>query len=196
MVAKRLGVNVLTEEYKAVLGCKWSVAVLVALYKGFIRPSQILRHYPSLTGKVLWERLSKLTALSFVRKVDYHSFPRHTEYHLTEQGRKIAVWAKALMESGLGIDELTTVLRCRYMVAILKLLSEQPRRPKSLKARLRVADKILFDRLAKLEVLGLVQREIVPTRPVQVRYHITERGRSLLPLLPEERKRAAKIDPI
>ncbi|MGQ9463695.1 MAG: winged helix-turn-helix transcriptional regulator [Candidatus Fervidibacter sp.] len=56
-----------------------------------------MKHYPSLTGKVLWEKLSKLTTLGFVRKVDYYSFPRHTEYRLTEQGREIAIGTKALM---------------------------------------------------------------------------------------------------
>jgi DNA-binding HxlR family transcriptional regulator len=170
--------------WQEVLQCKWSVAVLAALGDGLCRPSQILRRYPSLTAKVLSERLRKLERLNLVERLSFDGYPRHTEYHLTADGAVLARWAKGLLASGLSVDELTTILRCRYIVAILRLLAERPRRPKELWARLRIADKVLFERLAKLESLGLVHREIVPTRPLQVRYHLTERGAALLPLLP------------
>ncbi len=173
----------LRDGWEDVLRCKWSVAVLAALNDGFRRPSQILRHYPSLTAKVLAERLRKLERLNLVERFAFDGYPRHTEYRLTVDGEVLARWAKGLLTSGLSMDELTTVLRCRYIVAILRLLTERPRRPKELRARLRIADKLLFERLAKLETLQLVRREIVPTRPLQVRYHLTERGAALLPLL-------------
>jgi len=169
-----------------VLRCKWSVAGLAALHDGCCRPSQILRRYSGLTCKVLWQRLRKLERLNFVERTAFDGFPRHTEYRLTPSGRVVAKWAKRLMESGLTLDELTAVLRCRYMVAILRLLAQHPRRPKGLQAWLKIADKLLFERLAKLEALGLVRREIVPTRPVQVRYHLTDRAQTLLPLLTGE----------
>lgn len=171
------------ETQDGILGCKWSVAILAALGDGACRPSELLRLYPALTGKVLWERLRKLQRNGLVVRFAHDTFPRHSEYRLTEQGEALAVWAKALMGSGLTFDELTTVLKCRYMVAVLRLLAKSPRRPKELRARLKVADKLLFDRLAKLETLRLVQREIVPTRPIRVHYHLTERGKALLPLL-------------
>lgn len=170
-----------------ILRCKWSVAVLAALHDGASRPSQILHRYPSLTGKVLWERLRKLVAFGLAERFAFPTYPRHTEYRLTEKGQTAAVWAKAIMGSGLSLEVLTAVLRCRYMVAVLRLLAERPRRPKELRARLRIADKLLFDRLAKLEAFGLVRREIVPTRPVQVRYHLTEKGCAVLPVLMNER---------
>lgn len=185
----------LLRDWDAVLRCKWSVMVLAALQDGCRRPSQILRLYPELSCKVLWQRLRKLERFALVQRTVFDGFPRHTEYRLTSLGKKVAKWAKRLLESGLTVDELTAVLRCRYMVAILRLLAQQPRRPKGLRARLKISDKLLFERLAKLEALSLVRREIIPTRPVQVRYHLTERAQTLLPLLTAEAtvKRAEKI---
>jgi len=173
-------------EWQQILRCKWSVLVLAELGNGTSRPSQILHRHPDLKPKVLWQRLKKLERFNLVQRFPFDGYPRRTDYRLTEEGAKLARWAKSLLQSGLTLDELTTVLRCRYMVAILKLLAQQPRRPKALKARLKIADKLLFERLAKLEKLGLIWREIVPTRPIQVRYHLTERALALMPLLTDE----------
>ncbi len=184
-------------EWQQILRCKWSVVVLAELGDGASRPSQILRRHSNLKPKVLWQRLRKLERFKLVQRFTFDGYPRRTDYRLTEEGLKLAQWAKSLLQSGLTLDELTTVLRCRYMVAILKLLAQQPRRPKSLRARLKIADKLLFERLAKLERLGLVWREIVPTKPIQVRYHLTERARSLMPLLTDESQKASfKLQPV
>jgi DNA-binding HxlR family transcriptional regulator len=184
-------------EWQQILRCKWSVVVLAELGDGASRPSQILRRHSNLKPKVLWQRLKKLERFNLVQRFTFDGYPRRTDYRLTEEGLKLAQWAKSLLQSGLTLDELTTVLRCRYMVAILKLLAQQPRRPKSLRARLKIADKLLFERLAKLERLGLVWREIVPTKPIQVRYHLTERARSLMPLLTDESQKVSfKLQPV
>lgn len=164
------------------LRCKWVVCVLSALGRGFCRPSHILRHFPKLTPKVLWQRLKRLEHLGLVERTPFDGYPKRTEYKLTREGRKLAVWAESLLKSGLTVDELTAILKCRYMVAILMLLSTQPRRPKGLKARLKVSDKVLHERLSKLESLGLVSREILPMKPVQTLYRLTEKGQAILPL--------------
>jgi DNA-binding HxlR family transcriptional regulator len=39
---------------------------------------------------------------------------------------------------------------------------------------------MLTARLRELVAHGLVEREVIPTTPVQVRYRLTERGRDLL----------------
>ncbi|WP_410676132.1 winged helix-turn-helix transcriptional regulator [Amycolatopsis sp. cmx-4-68] len=43
-----------------------------------------------------------------------------------------------------------------------------------------ISDRMLSVRLKELVSHGLIRREVVPTMPVQVLYHLTERGRSLL----------------
>jgi DNA-binding HxlR family transcriptional regulator len=43
-----------------------------------------------------------------------------------------------------------------------------------------LSDRLLAQRLRELEASGLVAREVIPTTPVQVRYHLTESGAALL----------------
>ncbi|MCG8928251.1 helix-turn-helix domain-containing protein [Lentzea sp. CC55] len=43
-----------------------------------------------------------------------------------------------------------------------------------------ISGRMLSVRLAELEQHGLMRREVVPSMPVQVLYHLTERGRRLL----------------
>jgi DNA-binding HxlR family transcriptional regulator len=50
-----------------------------------------------------------------------------------------------------------------------------------------LSDRMLAERMRELQGAQLVQREVVPTTPVQIRYQLTERGadliRSLQPLV-------------
>ena len=43
-----------------------------------------------------------------------------------------------------------------------------------------LSDRLLAQRLRELEVAELVAREVIPSTPVQVRYHLTESGADLL----------------
>ncbi len=43
-----------------------------------------------------------------------------------------------------------------------------------------LSDRVLAERLRELERAGLLQREVIATMPVQVRYRLTDRGRDLL----------------
>jgi len=46
-----------------------------------------------------------------------------------------------------------------------------------------LSDHLLCDRLRELEARGLVQREVTPTTPVQIRYRLTAMGDGLGPVL-------------
>lgn len=46
-----------------------------------------------------------------------------------------------------------------------------------------LSDHLLCDRLRQLEAAALVQREVAPTTPVQVRYRLTPMGEGLGPVL-------------
>jgi DNA-binding HxlR family transcriptional regulator len=46
-----------------------------------------------------------------------------------------------------------------------------------------ISDRLLSLRLKELESLGLLQREVIPTTPVQILYHPTARGRELVEAL-------------
>jgi DNA-binding HxlR family transcriptional regulator len=43
-----------------------------------------------------------------------------------------------------------------------------------------LSDRLLAQRLKELEAIGIVEREVIATTPVQVRYHLSERGSDLL----------------
>jgi len=50
-----------------------------------------------------------------------------------------------------------------------------------------LSDRMLAERIRELQTAELVERDVVPSTPVQIRYHLTERGldliRSLQPLV-------------
>lgn len=46
-----------------------------------------------------------------------------------------------------------------------------------------LSDRLLAQRLRELEAAGLIEREVIATTPVQVRYRLTERGSDLMTAL-------------
>jgi DNA-binding HxlR family transcriptional regulator len=46
-----------------------------------------------------------------------------------------------------------------------------------------ISDRLLTERLKELEGAGIVVREVEPTRPPQVSYRLTPKGRALSPVL-------------
>lgn len=72
-----------------VIGCKWSVSVLLATGAGVIRPGAMEKHIPGISTKVLSERLRKLTKYGLLTQHRYAESPPRTEYELTEFGREV-----------------------------------------------------------------------------------------------------------
>lgn len=69
-----------------VVGCKWSVSVLVAVKEGVDRPGALERHIAGISTKVLSERLRKLTAYGLLDKKKFKELPPRTVYALTRKG--------------------------------------------------------------------------------------------------------------
>jgi len=72
-----------------VIGCKWSVSVLLSIGDGVIRPGALERHIDGISKKVLSERLRKLTAYGLLEKQTFPEVPPRTEYSLTSSGKKL-----------------------------------------------------------------------------------------------------------
>jgi len=72
-----------------VVGCKWSVSVLLSVGEGVARPGALERHIPGISTKVLSERLRKLTAYGLLEKRSFAEVPPRTEYTLTASGRRL-----------------------------------------------------------------------------------------------------------
>lgn len=73
-----------------VIGCKWSVSVLLAVGQGVCRPGALERHIEGISTKVLSERLRKLSAYGLLEKQVYPEVPPRTEYRLTALGIRLA----------------------------------------------------------------------------------------------------------
>ncbi len=81
-----------------VVGCKWSVSVLLAVAQGINRPGALERHIDGISTKVLSERLRKLSAYGLLDKHSFAEVPPRTEYSLTTSGRKLIAIIQQIRE--------------------------------------------------------------------------------------------------
>lgn len=89
-----------------VIGCKWSVSVLLAAQDGVVRPGAMEKYIPGISSKVLGERLRKLTKYGLLEQQRYPESPPRTEYSLTAFGREVVKLVVRIRE----LDELKNQL--------------------------------------------------------------------------------------
>ena len=77
------------QKLEDVIGCNWSVSVLLAIEAGINRPGMLERHIDGISAKVLSERLRKLTVYGLLEKHSFAEIPPRTEYTLTVLGKKL-----------------------------------------------------------------------------------------------------------
>lgn len=77
------------QRLEQVVGCKWSVSVLLAIAEGINRPGALERHVSGISTKVLSERLRKLTDYGLLHKQVYAEVPPRTVYELTPSGLRL-----------------------------------------------------------------------------------------------------------
>jgi DNA-binding HxlR family transcriptional regulator len=76
------------------------------------------------------------------------------------------------------------LIGARWTGAILRVLFTGQHRYAQIKAAVPgLSDTMLAERLRSLEADGLVERRVIPTSPVQVEYHLTDKGLDLEPVL-------------
>ncbi|HEY4021345.1 MAG TPA: helix-turn-helix domain-containing protein [Pseudonocardiaceae bacterium] len=74
----------------------------------------------------------------------------------------------------------------RWTGAILRVVFTGSHRYAQIKAAVPgLSDTMLAARLRTMEAEGLLRREVIPSTPVQVEYHLTEMGRDLEPVIGE-----------
>ena len=72
----------------------------------------------------------------------------------------------------------------RWSGAILRAMLGGSRRFSDIAATVPgLSDRLLSERLREFEGEGLVERLVIPDMPVRVEYHLTEKGRALLPVV-------------
>jgi len=101
--------------------------------------------------------------------------------HVTDE--PLEVWCAG--EDWCPITATATVLgRKWHPVIVHRLLQRGPLGFNALEEAVDgVSSKVLSDSLENLEERGLVDREVVNEKPVRVEYSLTERGRSLDPVI-------------
>jgi DNA-binding HxlR family transcriptional regulator len=72
-----------------VVGCKWSVSVLMEVKGGTDRPGALERAISGISTKILSERLRKLTAYGLLNKMKFNETPPRTVYSLTAKGEML-----------------------------------------------------------------------------------------------------------
>jgi DNA-binding HxlR family transcriptional regulator len=76
------------------------------------------------------------------------------------------------------------LIGARWTGAILRVLFTDQHRYAQIKTAIPgLSDTMLAERLRTLEADGLVERRVIPSSPVQVEYHLTEKGLDLEPVL-------------
>lgn len=76
------------------------------------------------------------------------------------------------------------LIGARWSGAIIRVLFTGQHRYGQIKAAVPgLSDTMLAERLRSLEADGLIERRVIPSSPVQVEYHLTDKGRDLEPVL-------------
>ncbi len=73
-----------------IVGCKWSLTVLMLVKSGICRPGAMQKRVPGLSAKVLNERLRKLLRFGIIEREVFAEVPPRVEYRLTAFGRRFS----------------------------------------------------------------------------------------------------------
>ena len=88
-----------------VLGGKWKIPILAALFFGNKRFSEISRELHSITDRMLAKELRDLEMNHLVSRTVHNTFPATVEYALTDYGRSVNEVIKALRDWGVNHRE-------------------------------------------------------------------------------------------
>ncbi|MER3402452.1 MAG: transcriptional regulator [Armatimonadota bacterium] len=90
---------------------------------------------------------------------------------------------------------LTDVFKCKWTLEILDAITQGINRPGRLERALPgLTQKVLQERIRKLERYGIIERVAYPVIPPHVEYRFTERGERLIELLRAIRQFAERWD--
>lgn len=97
---------------ESIVGCKWSLRLLDQFAAGHSRPSELLRACPSLSAKVMNERLRKMLRFGIVeRTVSGTKPPLEVVYELTPFGRRFLGILDEVRQLQAAIDDVAPLPR-------------------------------------------------------------------------------------
>src|SRR5690606_2385733 len=80
-------------------------------------------------------------------------------------------------------ERAITLLSQRWTALVIYQLLKGTQRFNEIQSSIGISGKVLSERLKELEQQGLVKREVIPNTPVIIEYSLTEKGRSMEPIL-------------
>lgn len=87
-----------------------------------------------------------------------------------------------------NFEAFQSVLKCKWMLSILDRISGGVRRPGALQRAVpELSKKVMYERLWRLEELGIVERIEVSVKPAEVHYVLTDYGRRFSSVLDDLR---------
>jgi len=154
---------------------RWAAPALALLdERGGARFVELQRKL-GVTRDSLRRALDALVELGYVRRNEGYGHPLRPEYLITAPGHDASPLAARVSRS----RARETLLR-KWSVPVLAEL-EEPRRFSELRAALPgVTPRALALALQELESVGLVRREVLPTRPPSTVYRSTARADTIL----------------
>ncbi len=185
----------------SVIEGKWRITILCHLgLKGTKRFGELRELIPKITQQMLTNQLRELEANNIVCRKVYPVAPPKVEYSLTDTGKSLLPileffykWGKEHLKQ--EVDEkndiyyqkaLTlSVIEGKWKLIILCHLGlKGMKRFGEIKKLIpSITQKMLTNKLRELEEDGLIHREVYPVVPPKVEYSLTEKGKSLLPIL-------------
>ncbi|WP_342563532.1 winged helix-turn-helix transcriptional regulator [Paenibacillus sp. FSL R7-0345] len=87
--------NISVEATLEVIGGKWKCVILCHLTHGKLRTSDLKRHMPNITQKMLTQQLRELEEDGIVNRISYNQVPPKVEYELSEYGQSL----RAILDS-------------------------------------------------------------------------------------------------
>ncbi|MEM0440960.1 MAG: winged helix-turn-helix transcriptional regulator [Candidatus Caldarchaeum sp.] len=153
-----------------ILRCKWSLPILVVLYEGPHRFSDLCKKI-SLDAKSLSRKLDILASHGYVEHVGQ-------VYSLNKRG-EILVDAAKLLTNHIPVTVVAEVLKCKWTKQILVGLLDSPKFSSEVVSAIRgLSWKVASNRFKKLVNSGLVRACYdLGARPIRVRYELTSKGK-------------------
>ena len=91
--------------------------------------------------------------------------------------------------------QLEEVVGCKWSVAVLKAIADGVSRPGKLERHIEgISKKVLSERLRKLTVYGLLQKQVYAEVPPRTEYSLTENGKKLIFIIDQIRMLDAQIN--
>lgn len=78
------------------------------------------------------------------------------------------------------IEVFQKILKCKWALMILNRFQNDIRRPGELRRSIEgLSSKVMYERLKMLEENGIIERELVAEKPLEVQYRLTQKGKKI-----------------